>query len=109
LGARRLARNAGQHLDDDRVVEVGDQPRSAGEALQRDRRELLRDDDVVLPRCGDECLHVRHAGGDVPEPRIGDRARRGRRQRDVAGPGERACQLVGADRRPGHAGADRLG
>jgi hypothetical protein len=103
------ARHPGKHLDHDRVVEVGDEPRPAGEALQRDRRQLLRDHDVVLARGGDERLHVGHARGDVPEPRIGERARSGRRQRDVARPGQRARQLVGADRRAGHARADRLG
>ena len=110
LGAHRPAGAPGEQLDDDRVVEVGDEARrAAGEPLEHYRRQFLGDDDVVLAGGGDERLDVGHPGRDQLDPRVGDRARRRRGERHVARRREHARELVGADRGAGHAGADGLG
>ncbi len=106
LRARGLDR-----LDHGRVVEVDHEPgRLLPDPPQQARREELGDDHVVLPHGADQRVVVGQPGLQQPQPGVllRQRAPPGRGERDRGVRGERAGELVGADRRPGHAGADRF-
>ena len=108
---RRLRARGLDRLDHGRVVEVDHEPgRLLPDPPEQARREQLGDDDVVLADGADQRVVVHQPGLQQPQPGglPRQRAPRGRGERDRRVGGERAGELVGADRRPGHTSADRF-